>query len=97
MPDNEKVISDPVEGLLSRASSPASEPISDDAHRLLKVLSIREVQRLNSLSRASIYRGIAAGTHPPPIQLTPGGHRVGWREEHIRAWLQDPLGWKSAT
>lgn len=62
-----------------------------------RILSIRDVTRLNSLSRASIYRGVAAGTFPPPIQLTPGGRRVGWREEHIRAWLEDPLRWKSAT
>lgn len=62
-----------------------------------RVLSIRDVQRLNSLSRASIYRGIAAGTFPAPIRLTPGGRRVGWREEDIRAWLADPLGWKAAA
>jgi prophage regulatory protein len=62
---------------------------------MTRILHLREVQRLNSLSRASIYRGIAAGTFPKPIRLTPGGHRVGWREADVEAWLNDPLGWHS--
>jgi prophage regulatory protein len=62
-----------------------------------RVINLREVQRLNSLSRASIYRGIAAGTFPRPIRLTPAGRRVGWREADIQAWLNDPLGWRSTS
>ncbi|MBO9511686.1 AlpA family phage regulatory protein [Erythrobacter sp. A6_0] len=62
-----------------------------------RLLDIREVQRLNSLSRASIYRGVAAGTFPKPIQLTPAGRRVAWREADVQAWLRDPLGWHSTS
>ena len=62
-----------------------------------RLINLREVQRLNSLSRASIYRGIAAGTFPPPIRLTPAGRRVGWREADIQVWLHDPLGWRSTS
>lgn len=59
----------------------------------IRVLSIRDVQRLSSLSKASIFRMRTAGTFPAPIPLTPGGRRVGWREGDIREWLADPLGW----
>ena len=59
----------------------------------MRVLGIRDVTSAVSLSRSSIYRAIAAGTFPKPIRLTPGGHRVAWREEHICAWLRDPLCW----
>ena len=61
----------------------------------MRVLGIRDVTSAVSLSRASIYRGIAGGTFPSPIRLTPGGQRVAWREEHIYAWLQDPLNWRN--
>lgn len=63
---------------------------------MARFLQIREVQHLNSLSRASIYRGIAQGTFPKPIRLTPAGRRVGWRETDIQAWLEDPLGWRTS-
>ena len=58
-----------------------------------RILNLREVQRLTSLSRATTSRGIAGGSHPAPVKLTPGGRRVGFRESDIRAWLADPLGW----
>lgn len=60
-----------------------------------RILSIREVCALNSLSRASIYRGVAAGSFPKPVRLTPAGRRVGWRSEDIQAWMADPLSWRS--
>ena len=60
-----------------------------------RLIGLREVQRLNSLSRASIYRGVAAGTFPKPIRLTPAGRRVAWREADVQTWLSDPLGWRS--
>ncbi|MES2904118.1 MAG: AlpA family phage regulatory protein [Pseudomonadota bacterium] len=62
---------------------------------LSAVLNFHEVQRLSSLARASIYRGVAAGTFPAPIPLTPGGRRVGWREGDLRDWLSNPLGWRA--
>ena len=58
-----------------------------------RILNLREVQRLTSLSRATTARGIASGSHPAPVKLTPGGRRVGFRESDMRAWLADPLGW----
>lgn len=65
----------------------------DQASPPNRILNLREVQRLTSLSRATTFRGIASGSHPAPIKLTPGGRRVGFRESDVRAWLADPLGW----
>lgn len=59
-----------------------------------RLLSIREVLRSNSLSRATVYRGISAGTFPPPIRLTPAGRRVGWRESDIVSWSENPSAWR---
>ena len=58
-----------------------------------RILNLGEVQRLTSLSRATTFRGIASGSHPAPVKLTPGGRRVGFRESDLRAWLVDPVGW----
>ncbi len=44
------------------------------------------IQKLAGLSRASIYRGIAAGTFPRPVALPSGG--VRWRQSDIIAWQQ---------
>lgn len=70
------------------------QAIANDAND--RILSLRDVQRLNSLSKASIYRGIATGTFPRPVRLTPAGRRVGWRAADVRAWLLNPTGWHSA-
>lgn len=72
-----------------------NSPAAASENNLNRVLNIGEVQRLSSLARASIYRGVAAGTFPAPILLTPSGRRVAWREGDLREWLSDPLGWRS--
>jgi len=58
-----------------------------------RFLSIREVQQLTSLSRATIYRGATRGSLPAPTKLTACGGRVGFKESEIVEWLRDPLGW----
>ena len=59
-----------------------------------RLLDLREVLRSISLSRATIYRGISAGTFPPPIRLTPAGGRVGWRASDIVSWSENPSAWR---
>jgi prophage regulatory protein len=66
-----------------------------DSSGFARILNIREVCALNSLSRASIYRGVAAGTFPRPVRLTSAGRRVGWRSEDVQAWMDDPLSWRN--
>ena len=51
-----------------------------------RILRRREVERLTSLSKSTLYR-LARGhsSFPSPIQLGP--RAVGWRKEEIDEWL----------
>ena len=48
------------------------------------LLHVREVCRLTSLSRRTVYRLMEAGDFPRPVQISPG--RVAWRTEDVEAW-----------
>jgi len=52
---------------------------------ILYILSIKEVSRRTSLSKATVYKRIRAGEFPRPAKLTAG--RVGWRSTDIDAWI----------
>ena len=56
---------------------------------------LREVVRITALSRASIYRRIAAGDFPPQVSL--GGRAKGWRREDVQAWIEDPVGFRALS
>ncbi len=51
-----------------------------------KILNIRQVMDLTSLSEATIRRWIGAKKFPSPLRL--GKRRVGWPEEAVRRWLR---------
>lgn len=55
------------------------------------LLSIQEVQRITSLSRASIYRFMAHKRFPQSVALSPG--RRAWRASEVVAWNESPLDW----
>lgn len=55
------------------------------------LLSVRDVQRLTTLSRATVYRYVAAGQFPKPVQLGPS--RVAWRLSEVQKWNESPLDW----
>jgi prophage regulatory protein len=55
------------------------------------LLGIREVQRITSLSRASIYRFMSQNRFPQAIALSPG--RRAWRTSDVTAWNESPLDW----
>jgi prophage regulatory protein len=57
------------------------------------LLPIKAVSRITSLSRATIYRRVAAGTFPKPINL--GGRRVAFAREDVDQWIADPLAYGS--
>jgi prophage regulatory protein len=57
-----------------------------------RFLTLRDVIKLTSLSRATLYKNIKMGRFPRPIPLTPGG-RVGWRATEVEAWNESPLDW----
>ena len=50
-----------------------------------RILRRPEVERITSLSKASIYRAMAAGSFPRPLKISQ--RAVGWPEEEIRAWV----------
>lgn len=52
------------------------------------------VETLSGFARSTLYHQINAGKFPAPQKLT-GGHAVGWRVGDVRAWLQDPAGWRA--
>jgi len=45
--------------------------------------NIKKVASFLTLDRATIYRGIAAGTFPKQVHIT--ARRVAWREEDVLA------------
>ena len=49
------------------------------------LLTMREVERVVSLHRASVYRMIQAGRFPPPVHPVPGVSR--WRRREVEAFL----------
>ena len=55
------------------------------------LLSIKQVMRVTSLSRASIARFMAAKRFPQSVALSPG--RRAWRASEISAWNESPLDW----
>ena len=63
-----------------------SAPVPPPDYSDYRVLGIRAVCELTSLSRAHVYRRIQDHGFPKPIQL--GGTRVGWRERDVLAWLE---------
>lgn len=51
------------------------------------ILRFADVQRSTGLSRSAIYRLLAAGDFPVPIQLGP--RRVGFASDEIQRWIEE--------
>lgn len=52
---------------------------------------MKDVIRITSLSRPTLYRRIAAGRFPAPVKL--GGRASGWTTQALQAWIDDPTGY----
>lgn len=50
-----------------------------------RYLRRNEVERITSLSRATIYRRMEQGSFPRPYKV--GANTVRWRESDLRAWM----------
>lgn len=61
-------------------------PPSADGDRLIQV---REVIRLTSLSRTSIYRMVADGRFPRPLKI--GASRKAWSLSAVRQWIAERI------
>ena len=55
-----------------------------------RILNIKEVMDLTSLSEATLRRWIGAQKFPSPLRL--GERRVGWPEDAVSYWLQTRIG-----
>jgi prophage regulatory protein len=51
----------------------------------------KEVLRLTTLSRTTLWREIKRGRFPESVVISAG--RVGWRESAISAWQKAPESW----
>jgi len=56
-------------------------------------LRTRDVLRITSLSRATLYRRVNAGRFPAPVHL--GGRACGWPVGAIQDWIRDPEGYRA--
>lgn len=55
------------------------------------LLTLRDVQRITTLSRSSVLRFVAAGRFPKPIHLS--ANRRAWRAAEVQEWNESPLDW----
>jgi prophage regulatory protein len=51
------------------------------------IVDVTDVQELTTLSRATIYRKMKAGTFPSNRRLN--ANRAGWRFADVQAWLEN--------
>jgi prophage regulatory protein len=58
-----------------------------EPRRVTRLIRLKEVQYRVGLGRSTIYRWMAEGKFPRPVQL--GGYAVAWAQEDIDAWICD--------
>ena len=56
------------------------------AREIKRLIRLREVQHRVGVGRSTIYRWMADGIFPQPVQL--GKRSVGWIEQEIDDWLR---------
>lgn len=66
------------------ASSAAARP-----RRVTRLIRLPEVRHRVGLGRSTIYRWMAEGRFPKPVQL--GGYAVAWAEDEIEEWVAEHL------
>ena len=54
---------------------------------IMKLLRLKAVMEATGLGRSSIYKFIAQGTFPKPVQL--GDRAVGWVDQEVEDWITD--------
>jgi prophage regulatory protein len=63
----------------------AAEP-----RQVTRLIRLPEVQHRVGLGRSTIYRWMAEGKFPKPVQL--GGYSVAWAEHEVEEWIDSRLG-----
>ena len=64
----------------------AVEPGRDAPARILR---FQQVRARTGLSRSTIYRRLAEGAFPDPVQL--GARAVGWIESEVDEWIRQRI------
>lgn len=64
-----------------------SDMASDRPRRVTRLIRLKEVQHRVGLGRSTIYRWMAEGKFPKPVQL--GGYTVAWAEDELNTWIAD--------
>ena len=54
-----------------------------------KIMKLHEVVGTTGVARSSLYKMIALGTFPEPIQL--GKRSVGWIEAEVQSWIKSRI------
>jgi Predicted transcriptional regulator len=60
----------------------------------LRMMRINEVMDITGLSRATLYRKIAAGTFPSQHKIA--ARCCGWRANEVDLWLRNPMSFTVA-
>lgn len=59
--------------------------IAAEPKRVTRLIRLKEVQHRVGLGRSTIYRWMAEGKFPKPVQL--GGYVVAWAEDDVDTWI----------
>jgi len=59
--------------------------VAPEPKRVTRLIRLKEVQHRVGLGRSTIYRWMAEGKFPKPVQL--GGYAVAWAEDDIQNWI----------
>ena len=61
-----------------------------ETRRVTRLIRLPEVQHRVGLGRSTIYRWMAEGKFPKPVQL--GGYSVAWAEDEVEHWIASRIG-----
>lgn len=67
----------------------AMDQHSAPPRRVTRLIRLKEVQHRVGLGRSTIYRWMAEGKFPRPVQL--GGYAVAWAEDEVESWIMGRL------
>ena len=68
----------------------ADMDVAPEPKRVTRLIRLKEVKHRVGLGRSTIYRWMAEGKFPKPVQL--GGYAVAWAVEEIDGWIADRVG-----
>lgn len=72
---------------IAKRSAHVAFPVAPAFYRIADVI------RITALSRATIYRRIAEGRFPRPVNL--GGRACGWTPTALNEWIGNPQGYRN--